>query len=162
MKRLLLSGFIIVAFAGFYHNTPKKNIKKDPDFISIQNNWVDSVFNSLTPNQRLGQLFMVAAYSNRDLKHVKEIKELIVNYNIGGLIWMQGGPIRQAKLANYYQKIAKTPLMYSIDGEWGLAMRLDSTPRYPKQMTLGAIQNDSLIYFMGNKLQKNVNVLVFM
>jgi beta-glucosidase-like glycosyl hydrolase len=97
---------------------------------------------------------MVAAYSNRDLKHVKEIKDLIVNYNIGGLIWMQGGPLRQGQLANYYQSIAKTPLLYSIDAEWGLAMRLDSTVRYPKQMTLGAIQNDSLIYRMGRQIAR--------
>ena len=67
---------------------------------------------------------------------------------------MQGGLGRQAKLANYYQSIAKTPLMYSIDGEWGLAMRLDSTPQYPKQMTLGAIKNDSLIFYMGRQIAK--------
>jgi beta-glucosidase-like glycosyl hydrolase len=114
--------------------------------------WADSVFNSLTPDQRLGQLFMVAAYSNKDLKHVKSIRDLIVKYNIGGIIWMQGGPVRQGKIANYFQSIARTPLLYSIDGEWGLAMRLDSTPRYPKQMTLGAIQDDSLIYSMGHSI----------
>jgi len=67
---------------------------------------------------------------------------------------MQGGLGRQAKLANYYQSIAKTPLMYSIDGEWGLSMRLDSTPQYPKQMTLGAIKNDSLIFYMGRQIAK--------
>lgn len=143
----------LLLFSVFSFITPFKS-KKDPDFIGLQNKWVDSVFNSLSPQQRLGQLFMVAAYSNKDLKHSKEIKDLIVNYNIGGLIWMQGGPVRQGKLANYYQSIAKTPLLYSIDGEWGLAMRLDSTPRYPKQMTLGAIQNDSLIYFMGQQIAR--------
>ncbi len=127
---------------------------KEPDFISIQNKWVDSVFTSLTPQERLAQLFMVAAYSNKNMKHVQEIKELITTYKIGGLIWMQGGPVRQGKLANYYQSIVKTPLLFSIDGEWGLAMRLDSTPRYPKQMTLGAIQNDSLIYEMGRQVGK--------
>ncbi|PBQ30745.1 hypothetical protein CNR22_02800 [Sphingobacteriaceae bacterium] len=144
----VLVTFVMVAFI------PPSQKKKDPDFISIQNRWVDSVFNSLSPKERLGQLFMVAAYSNKDLKHVKEIKELIINYNIGGLIWMQGGPVRQGQLANYFQSIAKTPLLYGIDGEWGLAMRLDSTPRYPKQMTLGAIQNDSLIYQMGKQIAK--------
>jgi beta-N-acetylhexosaminidase len=65
---------------------------------------------------------------------------------------MQGGPMRQAKLTNYFQKLSKTPLMISIDGEWGLAMRLDSTPQFPRQMTLGAIQNDSLIYEMGKEI----------
>lgn len=142
--------FILLVFFAF-KNPPQKQV---PDFITIQNKWVDSVFNSLTPGQRLGQLFMVAAYSNKDLKHVREIKDLVTNYNIGGLIWMQGGPVRQGRLANYYQSLAKTPLLYSIDGEWGLAMRLDSTPRYPKQMTLGAIQNDSLIYLMGRQIAR--------
>jgi beta-glucosidase-like glycosyl hydrolase len=132
--------------------------KNEPDFLKVQNRWVDSVFNSLSPEQRLAQLFMVAAYSNKDLKHVREIKDLIEKFNIGGLIWMQGGPVKQGKLANYYQSIAKTPLLYSIDGEWGLAMRLDSTIRYPKQMTLGAIQNDSL----ENKLLWSVKDLAFM
>ncbi len=146
----LISVLLFTVFS--FQNPPK--IKKDPDFLSLQNKWVDSVFNSLTPNQRLGQLFMVAAYSNKDLKHAKEIKDLVVDYNIGGLIWMQGGPVKQGKLANYYQSVAKTPLLYSIDGEWGLAMRLDSTIRYPKQMTLGAIQNDSLIYYMGRQIAK--------
>jgi len=153
MNRIFRTLIALLPFAIFSFVTPPGK-KKDPDFIAIQSKWVDSVFNSLTPKERLGQLFMVAAYSNKDLKHVKEIKELVTNYNIGGLIWMQGGPVRQGKLANYYQSIAKTPLLYSIDGEWGLAMRLDSTPRYPKQMTLGAIQDDSLIYHMGRQIAR--------
>jgi beta-N-acetylhexosaminidase len=146
----LISIFIFLVF--FTHSSFAQT--KEPEFLSVQNNWVDSVFNSLTPQERLSQLFMVAAYSNKDMKHVREIKELVTTYKIGGLIWMQGGPVRQGKLANYFQTLAKTPLMYSIDGEWGLAMRLDSTPRYPKQMTLGAIQNDSLIYLMGRQVGK--------
>lgn len=150
MKRLLFLVVVFIIVAGFHSERPKK----DPDFVELQNRWVDSVFNSLTPQERLAQLFMVAAYSNKDMKHVKEIKELVVTHKIGGLIWMQGSPIKHGKLANYYQSVAKTPLLYSIDGEWGLAMRLDSTPRYPKQMTLGAIQNDSLIYQMGRQIAK--------
>ena len=153
MNKFFISVTTIVIFSVFaFQNYPDN--KGEPDFLRSETSWVDSVFNSLTPNQRIAQLFMVAAYSNKDLKHAKEIKELIVNYNIGGLIWMQGGPVRQGKLANYYQSVSKTPLLYSIDGEWGLAMRLDSTMRYPKQMTLGAIQNDSLIYLMGKQIAK--------
>ncbi len=147
MKKLILPLFAAVCMAFVV-------VPQDPDFTKVQNKWVDSVFNSLSQQQRIAQLFMVAAYSNKDLKHVKEIKALITDYNIGGLIWMQGGPIRQGKLANYYQSISKTPLLFSIDGEWGLSMRLDSTARYPKQMTLGAIQNDSLIYLMGRQIAK--------
>ena len=154
MNKIFRTSFLLLFFVGFAFIIPPEK-KKDPEFMAIQNRWVDSVFNSLSPSERLGQLFMVAAYSNKDLKHVKEIDELITKYKIGGLIWMQGGPVRQGKLANYYQTLAKTPLLYSIDAEWGLAMRLDSTPRYPKQMTLGAIQNDSLIYLMGRQIARD-------
>ncbi|MES2514615.1 MAG: glycoside hydrolase family 3 N-terminal domain-containing protein [Bacteroidota bacterium] len=132
----------------------KPSAKTTPAFLMSESRWVDSVFASLNPDQRLAQLFMVAAYSNKDMKHVAEIRELVETYNIGGLIFMQGGPLRESKLNNYYQSKAKTPLLISIDGEWGLAMRLDSTPKYPRQMTLGAIKNDSLIYYMGKQIAR--------
>ncbi len=146
---IAFSIFIVSAFV--IKDEPKKTV---PDFLKLESRWVDSVFESLSPQQRIAQLFMVAAYSNKDMKHVREIRELIQNYNIGGLIFMQGGPLREAKLNNYYQDLAKTPLMISIDGEWGLAMRLDSTPKYPRQMTLGAIKNDSLIFQMGQQIAR--------
>lgn len=111
--------------------------------------WADSVFKSLSDDEKIGQLFMVAAYSNRDKKHISEVDSLILNNKIGGLIFFQGGPARQAIQTNHYQSLAKTPLFMAIDGEWGLNMRLDSTIAYPKQMTLGAIQDNNLIYQMG-------------
>jgi len=150
-----LFAFSILAVMAFV--TKKQILSSNPitpPFLNAQSHWVDSVFNSLNPDQRLAQLFMVAAYSNKDMKHVAEIRELVEKYNIGGLIFMQGGPYREAKLNNYYQSKAKTPLLISIDGEWGLAMRLDSTPKYPRQMTLGAIKNDSLIYYMGKQIAR--------
>lgn len=111
--------------------------------------WVESVMKKMSLDEKIGQLFMVAAYSNKDEKHKDELSYLIKKYKIGGLIFFQGGPMRQAQLTNYYQSITKTPLLIAIDGEWGLGMRLDSTLSYPRQMMLGAIQNDSLIYHMG-------------
>lgn len=119
-----------------------------------ESKWVDSVFLSLSPEERIAQLFMVAAYSNRDTQHTNEITDLICEYNIGGLIFFKGGPVRQATLTNYYQSIAKTPLLIAMDAEWGLSMRLDSTIRFPKQMSLGVIQNDDLIYEMGTEIAK--------
>lgn len=111
--------------------------------------WADSVMKTMTPEERIGQLFMVAAFSNKDQAHTNFITKLVKEYKIGGVCFFQGGPLRQAKLTNWYQSQAKVPLFISIDGEWGLSMRLDSTVRYPRQMMLGAIQNDSLIYEMG-------------
>lgn len=123
--------------------------ENDPPFLEISTTWADSVFETLTPDERTAQLFMVAAYSNQGANHVAKIEKLVSENKIGGLIFMQGGPLRQAELINRYQKISKVPLMVSIDGEWGLAMRLDSTVKYPWQMTLGAIQDEQLIYEMG-------------
>jgi beta-glucosidase-like glycosyl hydrolase len=131
--------------------------KKAPEkrFTSSEDRWVDSVFNSLTPDERIGQLFMVAAYSNKDQKHVQEIEDLVENYHIGGLIFFQGGPVRQANLTNHYQSLTKVPLMMAMDAEWGLGMRLsDSTMSFPRQMTLGAIQDNTLIYKMGAEIAR--------
>lgn len=116
--------------------------------------WVDSVFNSLSEEHRIGQLFMVAAYSNKDQSHVKEIEKLISDYNIGGVIFFQGGPVRQAILTNRYQQLSRVPLFVAMDAEWGLAMRLDSTVSYPKQMTLGAIQDNKYVYNMGEEIAR--------
>lgn len=102
-----------------------------------QNSWVDSVYESLTPQQRLGQLFMLAAYSTRN-SDTTELARLIRTYNIGGLCFFKGTPSRQVELTNFYQSVAKTPMLISMDAEWGPSMRLDSTLQYPYQMTLGA------------------------
>ena len=116
--------------------------------------WVDSVFHSMSPKQRLGQLFMVAAYSNKGFDHQAEIEILIRESGIGGLIFFQGGPGRQARLTNYFQSFSKVPLWVGMDAEWGLGMRLDSTMNFPKQMTLGAIQDVDQIRKMGEIIGK--------
>ncbi len=113
--------------------------------------WIDSVMNSLTPDERIGQLFMVAAFSNKDSTHVHDIIHLVRDAKIGGLCFFQGGPVREAVLTNFYQSVAKVPLLISMDAEWGISMRLDSTIRYPKQMTLGAIADNQLIYDFGKE-----------
>ncbi|MTI30768.1 glycoside hydrolase family 3 N-terminal domain-containing protein [Xanthovirga aplysinae] len=128
--------------------------KNNLPIVGEQKQWVDSVFNSLNEDQRIGQLFMVAAYSNRDEKHYQTIENLIKTNNIGGLIFFQGGPVRQAQLTNRYQAAAKTPLLVAMDAEWGLGMRLDSTISYPRQMALGAIQDNQSIYDMGAEIAR--------
>jgi beta-N-acetylhexosaminidase len=125
-----------------------------PFYALTNTHWADSVFQTLTPDERIAQLFMVAAYSNRDKKHVKEITDLVKDQHIGGLIFFQGGPVREAILTNEYQSLSKVPLMVSIDGEWGLAMRLDSTIQFPRQMSLGAIQDDAMIFMMGAEIAR--------
>ena len=120
-----------------------------------QKKWVDSMFSTMTIDQKIGQLFMVQAYSNLDEKHSIGIDSLIEKYHIGGLIFMQGTPIKQAELTNRYQSKAKTPLLIGFDGEWGLDMRLKNTYRFPWNMTLGAIRNNKLIEDFGIQLGKH-------
>ncbi len=127
--------------------------------VSKQEQWVDSVFNTMSDKEKIGQLFMVAAYSNRDEEHFKSLESLIVEYGIGGLIFFQGGPVRQVILTNRFQQKSKVPLLISMDLEWGLAMRLDSTMKFPKQMTLGAIENDHLIYEMGREIAQQMRTI---
>lgn len=119
---------------------------------AAEEKWVDSIYTAMSFDERVGQLFMVAAYSNKDSTHVKGIDRLITEYKIGGLIFFQGGPVRQSRLTNRYQAKSRTPLFIGIDAEWGLSMRLDSTYRYPWNMTLGAVQDMALIEKMGKQM----------
>ena len=130
------------------------SIPLDTPKVISQEVWVDSVYNQLSFDEKVGQLFMVAAYSNKDEAHNKSIDKLVEEHKIGGLIFFQGGPVRQAKLTNRYQAKSKVPMFIGIDAEWGLSMRLDSTYRYPWNMTLGAVQDMKLIEKAGNQMAK--------
>lgn len=114
-----------------------------------QNHWVDSVYKKLSRRDRVAQLFFVRAHTNLGKAYEDSVANVIKEEQIGGLVFFQGGPVRQLNLINKYQKLAKVPLLIAMDGEWGIGMRLDSTISYPYQMTLGAIQDNALIYKMG-------------
>ena len=128
-------------------------------FLSHSTTWADSIMTTLSEKERIAQLFMVAAYSNKGEDHKQQITNLVQQYKIGGVMFLQGGPVRQAQLTNYYQSKSKTPLMIAIDGEWGVAMRLDSSLRFPWQMTLGAIEDEKLIYEMGVEVARQCKLL---
>lgn len=134
-----------------YIKTERKNFFPET---TAETQWVDSIYNQFTFEEKIGQLFMVAAYSNKDAAHVNEIEKLVRDYKIGGLIFFQGGPKRQSRLSNQYQSLAKVPLFIGIDAEWGMSMRLDSTFRYPFNMTLGAIRDLKLVEKVGVAMGK--------
>ena len=106
--------------------------------------------------EKVGQLFMVDVFSKDSKDKTDLINSLIKDYYIGGIIFSKGGPVRQAKLSNQYQKISKTPLLMAMDAEWGLAMRLDSTYAYPWNMTLGAIADNQIVYDIGKQIGAHV------
>lgn len=124
-----------------------------------KNGWVDSVYNTLNTKEKIAQLLMVRAYSNKGPEHEQFISDLIEKYKIGGLCFFQGGPQRQANLTTRYQSLSHVPLLIAMDAEWGLGMRLDSAYAYPFQLTLGAMENDSLVYFQGEQVARQLKSL---
>jgi len=117
-----------------------------------QESWVDSTYTSLTLEEKIGQLFMVMAFSEQGEKHFDKISKNIVEDNIGGVIFSLGGPHGQTEWLNKFQKKSKVPLLIGMDAEWGVAMRLDSVQAFPWNMTLGAIQNDVLVKDIGQRI----------
>ena len=156
---ITVSGFLISSSFYLLPDKAGGTHPVNPLFPDSSGAWVDSVYESLSRDERIAQLFMVRAYSNMGAGHQESILRLIRKYNIGGLCFFQGGPVRQASLCNLYQAEAKTPLMVAIDAEWGPGMRLDSTLSYPRQMTLGAIQDDELIYQMGRDIASQLKAM---
>jgi beta-N-acetylhexosaminidase len=155
MKKFWIGCFIFIIY--FPVNGQKtEQITLSPN---ISSRWVDSVFFSLTPDERISQLIMIPAYSNRPQSHTAEVSYLVQTFNLGGIIFFQGGPIREANMTNYFQLKAKTPLLIGIDGEWGLSMRLDSTFGFPRQMMLGAMSDNDLIYKMGWEIANQMKAL---
>ncbi len=143
MKRPLIVFFLFCYLNNSYSQT-------QPSPIALK--WVDSVYQSLNEDQRIAQLMtlrMSAIDSRRVVFYENQIKEAILKYNIGGITLFQGGPLKQATIINQMQAIAQTPLLVSIDGENGLAMRMDSVLPLPRQMMLGAVEDPSLIYEYG-------------
>ncbi|MBP6411231.1 MAG: serine hydrolase [Pseudarcicella sp.] len=141
----------------FILNEPSKQVSKPVEkpvnYISFsklsEKNWVDSVFDNLSLDQKIGQLFIADAYSNKEEINVNKITLLIEKYHIGGLIFFQGECYKQAELTNKYQALSKVPLLIAMDAEWGLGMRLTNGFSFPKQITLGAIEDNDLVYQMG-------------
>jgi beta-N-acetylhexosaminidase len=128
------------------------NSSKTKEYRKTQLRWADSILGTMTLAEKVGQLFMVSAYSNRSVAHRDEIEKLITQYHIGGLCFFQGGPSRQLQLTSYFQNLAKIKLLISMDAEHGLGMRLDSARSFPRQMTYGAIKGQDEIYQLGAEM----------
>jgi len=154
MRRITVLFFLLILRCGFSLANDK------PDFLKYKKDqWVDSLMNKMTLDQKIGQLFMIQAYSNKNSQHLDELLQLVNKYEVGGVIFMQGGPVAQAKITNRLQNASNVPLLVAIDAENGLGFRLDSTLNYPVQMALGAITNDTLIYRMGFEIGKQCRLL---
>lgn len=152
MKRLSL---IIITFISqfYYPQYQPKNISKSD--IKKANDWVDHTYSSLSQEEKLGQLFIVALYTNKDEAHISQIRTMVTNEKIGGLILMQDDAAREINLVNEFQSRSKVPLMIGMDAEWGVFQRIAKAYKYPWAITLGAIQDKNLIHDMASKIAED-------
>lgn len=150
MNRICLTSLFILFFSlSFAQQINPLLVENDA---ANQERWVDSVYGTLSLQEKMGQLFMIDVYSKDSRARTEKVKGLIRDYHIGGLIFSKGGPVRQARMNNELQETAKIPLLIGMDAEWGLAMRLDSTFAYPWNMTLGAIKNNETVEKIGHRI----------
>lgn len=124
-----------------------------------QQKWVDSRYDAMSLDEKLGQLFMVMIASDQGTADFDQLELLIKEQHIGGVIFSTGGPVRQAKLTNRFQSASKLPLLVGMDAEWGLSMRLDSTYSFPWNMTLGAITDNTIVQDVGRRIGEHAKRL---
>lgn len=148
--------FVLVAIMVLMANTYPNLTPTTAAALQEEQQWVDSIYNNMTFDEQLGQLFVIRAHSDKGPEHIAQVESQIVRYHVGGLCFFQGTAEEQLRLTNQYQRLTNhVPLMISMDGEWGLGMRLkSSTISYPRQLTLGAIQDNRLIYDMGAEVAR--------
>ena len=158
MKNIRIKAFFFITVLFCSHIVV--NAQYQPKNISAAdlqkaNQWVDKTYQSLSQDEKLGQLFIVALYTNKGEDHINSVRNIIINDKIGGLILMQDDAAREINLVNEFQKKSKIPLMIGMDAEWGLFQRIATAHKFPWAMTLGAIQDKSLITEMAAKIAED-------
>jgi beta-N-acetylhexosaminidase len=114
--------------------------------------WEQAQLQQMSLEQKIAQLMMIEVRPRLGETHINQVRSLVEQYQVGGLIFFKGEPLKQLELTNELQAKSKVPMLIAIDGEWGLSMRLSNTPEYPYQLALGAIQKEDLIYDMGRDI----------
>ena len=149
-------GFLVVFL--YLICVPEINFASNHALNAEKKAWVDSLFNTMTLDEKIGQLLMIPVYSNKDEQYYSDIDYLISRYHVGGIIFFQGRPSRQAELTQRFQKKSKIRLFVGMDAEWGMSMRLDSIKPLPRNMTLGAVWDNRLVYNMGAQIARQFKI----
>lgn len=148
IRQIVTCTAILLALSARLAQAAEPHLLQTADRLKMEQ-WADSVFNTLTPDERIAQLFVITVRNSDTPQNRQSLRRLVQQTKVGGLLFDSGTAIDQANLTNYCQSLARVPLLMTLDGEWGLAMRLADTPRFPVNMMLGAIQDDSLLYEYG-------------
>ena len=130
-----------------------KNITKDLDKKAVK--YADSLYAKLSMDERIGQLYIVALYTNKDQNHISGVRKLVEQERIGGIILMQDDAEQEIALVNEFQKKSRVPMLFGMDAEWGLYQRIKTAHKFPWAMTLGAIQDNGLVYEMASKIAED-------
>ncbi|MDR2205115.1 MAG: glycoside hydrolase family 3 protein [Flavobacteriaceae bacterium] len=149
--------FIFTFFILLIINTKAQYLPKNisEEEIKIAEKWVDETYNSLSQDEKLGQLFIVALYTNKGEDFIDNVRNIAEKESIGGLILMQDDAAREIDLVNEFQKKSKVPLMIGMDAEWGVFQRIATAHKFPWAITLGAIRDKNLIYEMAQKIAED-------
>lgn len=155
MKKLLYTSLFIFSFISFTAKAQyqPKNLSKED--LKKAHQWADKTYRSLSQDEKLGQLFIVALYTNKGEDYINQIRNIVVTEKIGGLILMQDDAAREINLVNEFQQKSKIPMMIGMDAEWGLFQRIATAHKFPWAITLGAIQDKNLIYQMSAKVAED-------
>ena len=154
-KRILLVtvAAVLALSAAARSNNRLPNLFNKVDQVAM-NEWVDSVFNSLSPEARIGQLIVASLTPSSNEATRDLVRRLVTQNMVGGLIYESSSAAEQAEITNLAQSLSAVPLMITIDGEWGLGMRLKDVPNFPRNLILGAIDNDMLLYEYGREVAR--------
>jgi len=144
----------IFGCVGYLHaQFSPKNITKELDKKAMK--YADSLYAKLSMDERIGQLYIVALYTNKDQNHISGVRKLVEQERIGGIILMQDDAEQEIALVNEFQKKSRVPMLFGMDAEWGLYQRIKTAHKFPWAMTLGAIQDNNLVYEMASKIAED-------
>ncbi|QIY91194.1 glycoside hydrolase family 3 protein [Chryseobacterium gallinarum] len=155
MRKLIYTSLFIAALVSpkvKAQYQPKNATKED---LKKAQQWVDKTYKNLSQDEKLGQLFIVALYTNKGEDYINQVRNIVTQDKIGGLILMQDDAAREINLVNEFQQKSKVPLMIGMDAEWGLYQRIATAHKFPWAMTLGAIQDKNLVYQMSAKIAED-------
>src|SRR5687768_8194231 len=124
-----------------------------------KNTWIDSVFNSLSIDEKIGQLFLVPIPADASEAAIGKIENQIKSKEIGGVIFAPRGPIRQAFITKRLQEISEVPLLIAENASFGIGQHRDSLIRFPETYLIGAAKNNTVAYLLGKEVARQMQML---
>src|SRR3989304_8597009 len=106
-------------------------------------------------SEKIGQIVMprLDFIGSDPLPHAKE---LVQKFQVGGFI-VFGGERRQLKEATEdLQRNSKIPLFFACDAERGVGQMVSGATRFPFTMSLGAIDDEDLVYRQARFIAKEM------